>query len=218
MVRPRRSVFSLFVALFGVLAGGTALAGEVIAEQASALLAQAAKSPQAKTELLEKGRDRAAFCAYCHGSDGGATRPDYPNLAGQSVDYLAAQLRQFGGSERHRRVMNELSTGMTDADKALLVAYYNSLPPKPPIPGDAKQLAVGKGLFTARCQSCHGVDAHGIEGRARLASQKPAYLERILLDFRDGSDRAGGSVMRGLVKPLSDDDVRALAAYLASLP
>ena len=48
-----------------------------------------------QADLLERGRERSAFCAACHGAGGESTRADYPDLAGQSIEYLVVQFGQF---------------------------------------------------------------------------------------------------------------------------
>lgn len=192
--------------------------GAAILARAQALVAAAQADPAARADLFERGRERSAFCAACHGADGQATRPDYPDLAGQSLDYLVTQFGQFQGAERYRKVMNELMSKLTDDEKAMLAAYYALQAPQPEPAADAALVASGAKLYAVRCQSCHGADAHGKDGRARLASQKSAYLVRVLTDFRQGHDRATDSVMRSMVQGLSDADVQALAVYLGAQP
>src|ERR1700756_2683709 len=39
-------------------------------------------------------------CGSCHGAYGNSQQPKFPRLAGQSANYLAAQLRNFRGQVR----------------------------------------------------------------------------------------------------------------------
>ena len=69
------------------------------------------------------------------------------------------------------------------------------------------------------CVGCHG--ANGISMvpmYPNLAGQKAAYLESALKAYRS-KERAGGqaAVMYGMSAPLSDEDIKNLAAYFASL-
>jgi cytochrome c oxidase subunit 2 len=87
---------------------------------------------------------------------------------------------------------------------------------------DAKR---GSELFHL-CQQCHG--AHGQGNHMALAPSiaglESWYVEAQLHKFRDGSrashfDDLGGMRMRGMARWLkSDEDVKAIAAYVAALP
>jgi cytochrome c553 len=80
----------------------------------------------------------------------------------------------------------------------------------------------GDGGKTVACGTCHGANMLG-QGTAgllapRLAGVHPIYLVRQMYLFKDGS-RAGATaaLMTPVVANLSDGDVLAIAAYLASL-
>ncbi len=78
--------------------------------------------------------------------------------------------------------------------------------------GDA---AAGKAKY-ATCAGCHG--PAGISNNPlwpNLAGQKEAYLVKQLKDFRDG--KRTDPMMSPMAKPLSDQDIENLAAYLSSL-
>ncbi len=51
----------------------------------------------------EAGRAKSEVCAACHGPQGIAITPAFPNLAGQRADFLYWQLVQFKRAERSRR-------------------------------------------------------------------------------------------------------------------
>lgn len=83
--------------------------------------------------------------------------------------------------------------------------------------GDA---ALGQSLYSERgCAGCHG--SQGIPDNKEwpvLAGQRPLYLYKMLLDYRD--KRAGGasaSAMAGVAAGLKDDEMANLAAWLGSL-
>lgn len=71
---------------------------------------------------------------------------------------------------------------------------------------------------TLECFTCHGQDLKGFGDTPRLAGISPTYVVRQLNDFRNG-DRAGtlGSLMLLAVQNLTDEDIVAIAAYLATL-
>ena len=87
-------------------------------------------------------------------------------------------------------------------------------------PGSIKrgeELATTGAGKTIPCAICHGDDLMGLADIPGIASQHAIYVYRQLRDIRDG-DRTGGNVvlMKKVVANLSDDDMLALAAYVAS--
>ena len=54
---------------------------------------------------------QAQACVACHGKDGVATNPEWPNLAGQHVGYLAAQLTAFRDGIRENPAMAPFVAG-----------------------------------------------------------------------------------------------------------
>ena len=68
----------------------------------------------------------------------------------------------------------------------------------------------------AGCVACHGADGIGKAPQyPNLQGQKGAYLEKQLRAFRSGELK--NPDMNVVAKPLSDDDIVALAAYFSSL-
>lgn len=79
----------------------------------------------------EAGKAKAAVCAACHGKDGIAAIPGYPNLAGQNEQYLVSSLKAYKNKQRsggQAAIMQGQATGLSDEDIANLAAYYASLP------------------------------------------------------------------------------------------
>ena len=54
----------------------------------------------------EAGHAKSAVCAACHGPQGLAIAPNFPNLAGQSATYLYVQLNTFKNGQRKDPVMS----------------------------------------------------------------------------------------------------------------
>jgi cytochrome c553 len=77
---------------------------------------------------------------------------------------------------------------------------------------------VGK-TKAAVCAGCHGIDGNGGADPTwpKLAGQAQAYLYEQLQAFKSGA-RKNNPVMTGMAAPLSEQDMRDLAAYYASLP
>ena len=75
----------------------------------------------------------------------------------------------------------------------------------------------GAGGKTIQCSVCHGADYKGIGNVPRLAGRSAIYLYRQLNDIQKGT-RHGNAValMQPVVAKLSEDDMIALAAFMAS--
>ena len=102
-----------------------------------------------------------------------------------------------------------------------LGAYLASLtPPKPPAPDDNPDLS-RKGAEAAagrRCASCHTDSYAGTKAVARLAGQREDYLLKALNDYKSGQRSGGGmAAMAEVAYPLSEEEITALAHYLAHL-
>ncbi len=87
-------------------------------------------------------------------------------------------------------------------------------------PGSLKrgeELATTGGGKTTRCGVCHGPDLKGLADIPPIAGRHATYLYRQLRDMQEGARKGGQTVlMAGVVAQLSDDDMIALSAYLAS--
>lgn len=78
----------------------------------------------------EAGKAKAAVCASCHGSNGIALMPTYPNLAGQNEEYLVLALQSYRSKERqggNAALMHAMSANLSDEDINDLAAYFASL-------------------------------------------------------------------------------------------
>jgi cytochrome c553 len=76
------------------------------------------------------GKAKAAMCAGCHGANGKAISPTYPNLAGQNAPYLEAAMKAYKLKQRsggQAAIMYGMAGALSDQDIANLAAYYSSL-------------------------------------------------------------------------------------------
>jgi cytochrome c553 len=76
------------------------------------------------------GKAKAAACAGCHGSNGKAYNPDYPNLAGQNAPYLEKALNAYKSGQRtggQASIMQGMAASLSDTDISNLAAHFSSL-------------------------------------------------------------------------------------------
>jgi cytochrome c553 len=70
-------------------------------------------------------------CRACHGPVGVSINPTIPNLAGQKLAYLEAQLKAFRSKDRNNDFMNVIAAQLSDAQIHDFAAYWSSLPALP---------------------------------------------------------------------------------------
>ena len=76
-------------------------------------------------------------------------------------------------------------------------------------------LAKGEASYGAVCAACHGADGNsGTPANPKLSQQHPEYLVKQLQEFKSG--KRANAIMSGMVAALSDDDMRNIAAWLAT--
>lgn len=70
---------------------------------------------------------------------------------------------------------------------------------------------------SATCAACHGPEGMSATPQfPNIAGQYEDYLYQSLLDYKSGA--RNNAIMAGTVATLSDQDMKDLAAYFASLP
>jgi cytochrome c553 len=177
--------------------------------------------PTARAADLAAGKEKAEACAACHGDNGVSQTENIPSLAGQPDLFLQWQLIFFRAGTRKSAVMQPMAEGLDNTDVRNLGAYFASLAPpaaaaaddNPGLSEKGKQAAAGR-----RCASCHTDSFAGTKAVARIAGQREDYLVKALHDYKSGA-RAGGAMaaMAEVAYPLSDEEITALAHYLAHL-
>ncbi len=95
--------------------------------------------PSAWSVDIEAGKNRASACFACHGTEGISLNPMYPNLAGQSIEYLVKQLNAFRSGERQDPIMSPMAGSMSDADVENVSAFFAGMSA-----GSQEPIATGK--------------------------------------------------------------------------
>ena len=75
------------------------------------------------------GRNLAAACANCHGTNG-VSLQGMPSLAGQQRTYLVQQMQDFRTGKRPATIMHQLAKGYTDEHIDALAAYFSAQKPR----------------------------------------------------------------------------------------
>jgi cytochrome c553 len=163
-------------------------------------------------------KEKAAVCSGCHGENGISQTENIPSLAGQPDQFIQWQLVFFRAGSRKNDQMQPIAEEITNEDVRNLGAYFAAMtPPKAAEDGDpdlskkGAQVAVGR-----RCASCHTDSFAGTKAVARLAGQREEYLVKALHDYKS-SQRVGGggAAMADVAYHMSDEEITAVAHYLA---
>ena len=156
----------------------------------------------------------------------------FPRLAGKPAGYLYNQLEAFKVGRRHYPPMNYLLEYLPDQYLMEIAQHFAAQHPKnepSPIP-DVSQDVLRRGQALANsgvkerqvpaCASCHGVQFTGMEpGIPGLLGLRAAYISAQLGGFRYGTRTAPApDCMQVVAARMTEDAVKAVAAYLATLP
>jgi cytochrome c553 len=183
----------------------------------SLVLAGLSSVAHAQAPALQGDAGRGKALAYtCHGCHG---IPDYknayptysvPKLGGQHANYIIAALKGYGSQQRSHPTMYSHAATMSDQEMADIAAFLQAEEVKTGNPVKGTPPAV-----TATCVACHGNDGVGITpDYPTLAGQHADYIEHSLHAYKSGARK--NPIMAGFVTALTDDDIKAIAAYFSS--
>ena len=191
---------------------------------------------------LEKGKEINGTCAACHGDQGaGGKKGEYPRIAGQRVNYLESQLRNFRSRARVNIPMfpytqeRELSdsdikdiaaylagielsnrmptyTGKEDALTKLLMAERVMI-----IPRAEGNLEHGEAIYQKQCAACHGKTGKGRGMFPMLVGQYTNYLKRQVDLYLKGDRPHDETGTVGVLNGLKEQDIQDVLAYLTSI-
>jgi cytochrome c553 len=186
------------------------------------------KADPAKGGTLFDGGDTARSlpaCVSCHGAAGNSTIAANPKLAGQIEAYVYKQLVDFTTPNRSQPVMTTYAKMLSDDEKKNIAAYLATQQQKPGAAKNKDTLDLGRKIYrggiadkgVAACASCHGAAGAGIPVQyPRLAGQQQDYTFAQLTAFKGGA-RKNSPQMGVLAKRMSDEEMQAVADYIAGL-
>lgn len=190
------------------------------------------------------GQAKATACAACHGPDGNPSVALYPRIAGQSERYVAEQIALIRNGQRTSgavAAMLPFVQDLTAQDMRDLGAYFatqksgaglsdDSVVTEGPYK-DKKFYEIGQQLYrggdAARgipaCMACHGPTGAGNPGPAfpHVAGQHADYVARRLQEYQAGTAQLTqtklSNIMNTVAKPLTAQEIQALASYIQGL-
>lgn len=165
-------------------------------------------APASAAGAIQAGRDKSVQCLGCHGAVGMSENVAWPNLAGQSEDFLVKQLRDYRAGRRSDPWMSQMAVPLSDQDIDELAAWFSQLDG---IGGDPSS----REPAAATCSACHSAQAVAANPLwPSLTGQNERYLVKQLEDFRAGV--RADPVMAPLAKAIADKDVARLAAHFSN--
>jgi cytochrome c553 len=164
-------------------------------------------------------------CVACHGAAGNSTITQNPKLAGQHEAYIQKQLHNFKGPDRNNAIMTGIAKALGEDDIRNIAAFLEQQKPAPGSARNKNTVDLGKKIYRAgiaekhvpACAGCHGPNGAGIPAQyARIAGQHQDYTIAQLTNFRTGT-RANSAQMTAVGKRMSDEEMQAVADYIAGL-
>lgn len=192
--------------------------------------AAAVPAAAAPPAIVTQDKGAAIACASCHGMEGtGNSAGGYPALAQMPQAYFTKQIADFKSGTRSNTVMSPIAKALTPEDAEAAASFYAALPrpQSPSAPADAGMIARGENLAIngawdrglPACFKCHAPGGTGVAPSfPPIAGQHVGYTVSQLQAWKTGTRTNDPLLlMKTVAEKLSDDEMRAVAAYLASL-
>ncbi len=189
--------------------------------------------------VAEKGAALSGTCAACHGAHGNSVSVTFPNLAGQSYNYLLKELENFRSGARKATPMSTMIKTVPQApgDQNLknLAAYFAASKLNRQAGANATEAKPSKSVASAgyriyaegdaaekvpACDACHMPSGLGNAPMAipALAGQHASYVATELKRFASGKrHNSPEHIMQAIAKRLTAKQIKAVAAYVQEL-
>jgi sulfide dehydrogenase cytochrome subunit len=160
----------------------------------------------------------ANACAGCHGTNGASAGPSMPSLGGQSKIAIVESMKGFKSGDRPATVMGRLAKGYSDADFEVMGDFFSKQKLFANSQAvDKVKAAKGEALHEKNCARCHVENGKEIKDNSPImANQWVKYLEIQMADYAAGK-RKMFDRKEEKMKPLSRDDLEAIANFYASV-
>lgn len=169
--------------------------------------------------MADSVSDAVQVCSACHGEAGIRADPLIPIIWGQNRTYILNQLHDFKTGRRKNDLMSGIVSSLSKTDMEGLATHFAGqkwpVREQKAVSADNAK-AANAVLDTINCTACHQETYLGDTVRPRLAGQTEEYLVKSMTDFRS-RERGNYIGMSALMRDRSDDDIKAVAQYLAGL-
>ena len=225
-LRAGFAAFSIF-ALIG-FSGAVFAADAAPAAEAKATVPAKPKVDAAAGESLYSNGDPSrgvTACLTCHGPKGQSAVATWPKLSAQHAAYTAKQLKNFKEGTRANPVMMGMAATLTEQDMQNIGAYLAKQPLSQGVAQNKSTIELGQSIYRGgiaakgvpACAACHSPTGAGIPAQyPLLGGQWADYTNSQLLAFREGV-RKNSSQMTAIAAKLSDQEMKAVADYIAGL-
>ncbi len=177
------------------------------------------------------------LCNICHNDTGVSEVPIFPHVGGQKAEYMYAELLRYKYGPAEESPMVPLVASTSEEDLRNFSLHYSALAPATTAAPITAQADFDRGAILYRegdrskgippCQGCHGANGEGVDGTRplhmgwpRLRHQHIEYTSKRLREFQSRArhDSSNDFIMMDVAKRLDEDDIAALAAWIASAP
>ena len=226
-LRAGFAALSIF-ALIGI--SGTAIAADAapMAPAAKAEVPGKPKADAAAGEALYSNGDASrgvTACITCHGPKGQSAIGTWPKLSAQHAAYTAKQLRNFKEGSRANPIMMGMAATLTEQDMVSIAAFLSKQPISQGVAQNKDTIQLGQSIYRGgiaakgvpACAGCHSPTGAGIPAQyPLLGGQWADYSYAQLVAFGNGT-RKNGPMMTTIAGKLSDQEMKAVADYIAGL-
>lgn len=194
----------------------------------------------ARGSSVESGREKAAVCMGCHGQDGNSPADLWPKIAGQVPEYFIKQLLDFKAGRRVNDQMAPPVEMLSEQDIRDLAAFFATQRASAVEEVADRKVAHGERIYlkgagrgpaaVTACVGCHGQRGEGSRNWSNvyvtppavlapaIGSQHPSYIAAQLRAYKARTRKNDvGEVMRTIASRMSDEEIEAVAAYVATL-
>lgn len=194
------------------------------------VMATSVAAAETPPSIVTQGSGAATACASCHGLEGaGNAQAGYPALAQLPQAYIAKQIADFKSGARSHPVMTPIAKAVSTDDAESAARYYARSVRLKIQPTTIDPVIVSRGANLAingawdrnvpACFKCHADGGLGVAPAfPRIAGQHASYTVSQLQAWKTGARTNDPlKLMKTVADNLSDDEITAVAAYLATL-
>ncbi|AGA91516.1 cytochrome c553 [Thioflavicoccus mobilis 8321] len=166
------------------------------------------------------------LCIACHTMDGNAVVPAFPKLAGLHAAYLEKQLSDFANGYRKQEPMESFAKQLSPKEIRTLANYFSAQRRHDGVVTEPDLLERGREIFhegdkengVPACAGCHKPDGSGTPRSVMIAGQNAPYVAQQLTMFKnDERTNDRGMLMRTVAGRLTQEEIQAVAQYVASM-